>query len=462
MDDKKFTILLLALFSFLITTGQQKHTDNHIFKNGEVENPDPSAFDIYKENTKTAEELPEMDIFLAFGQSNMAGRAPIEPSIAGTLENVKLLAVGDNWVDAANPMNRYSTIITSTSNERVGPSYSFAKAMARHTGRVIGMVVNARGGTAIQEFIPGGLYYDANIARIQQAKPFGTIKGIIWHQGESNNGDDLYLYRLDTLVTTYREAIGEKVFFVAGELGGWNSDGGSTPKYRRFNERIPGMLTVVDHADYVLNTGLTHIGDYTHFNLPSQILLGQRYAQKMLDVLYGIDISIIDINLTGTGFIIIDNKEEERITSINDFSYTFETGSDVELTIEAGEAKLFTKLLIDETEITEAVGLNSYTHILSVTEDQTMAISIETESEGSVGIREHSHLLRVYPNPATSILNIDNSSNARIESIKIFGLQGNLVYQDHSGQLQIDISPFPKGLYIISINDVTNIRFIKQ
>jgi hypothetical protein len=461
MDDKKFTIFLFALLSFLITTGQQNSHANQIFKTRHVENSDTSVLVLNGQNVKTSAELPEMDIFLAFGQSNMAGRAPVERSVIGTLENVKLLAVGDNWVDAANPMNRYSTIITSTTNERVGPSYSFAKAMARHTGRVIGMLVNARGGTAIQEFIPGGLYYDANIARIQQAKPFGTLKGIIWHQGESNNGDDLYLYRLDTLVTTYREAIGEKVYFVAGELGGWNSDGGSTPKYRRFNERIPGMLTVVEHADYVLNTDLTHIGDYTHFNLPSQILLGQRYAQKMLAVVYEMDISIIDINLTGTGFIIIDNKDEERITSINDFSYTFETGSDVELSIQAGDAKLFTKLVIDGVEITEAVGLNSYTHSLSVTEDQTINISIETESDGSVGILEQKHLLRVYPNPATSTIKIDNPSDLKIDSVKIFGAQGNIVYQDISGKLEIDITSYPKGIYIISINDERKLQFIK-
>ncbi len=463
MDRKKNILLIFVLCSFFTATAQGKNTEKQAFKTVYANNPDPTVIFINEGNYKSSDELPEMDIFLAFGQSNMAGRAYSIPSVAAPLDNVKLLAVGDNWIDAVNPMNLYSTIRGDASRQRVGPSYSFAKAMARHTGNPIGMVVNAKGGTAIQEFMPGGLYYEANIARIHQAQPFGTVKGIIWHQGESNNGDDLYLYRLDTLVTTYREAIGDTVFFVAGELGGWNSEGGSTPKYRRFNERIPGMLEIVEYADYVLNTGLTHMGDHTHFDLRSQILLGQRYAQKMLDVVYDIEISIIEIDLTGDGHFTID-EEGEMITTGNDFSYTFETGSNVELTIEAGEGKLFTELVIDGTEITEAAGLNSYIHTFSATEDQIITISMETETEedDTTGIQELNHLFRIYPNPATTRLHIDNLSNKRIESVKIFSAQGNNIYTDHSGQLHIDISYYPQGLYILSINDSKNMRFIKK
>lgn len=423
---------------------------------------DHLRYELEGKSTLSAAELPPMDIFLAFGQSNMAGRAYPRPSVAAPLENVKLLAVDSNWVDAANPMNIYSTIRGDAARQRVGPSYSFAKAMARHTGNTIGMVVNARGGTAIQEFMPRGLYYEANIARIHQAKPFGTIKGIIWHQGESNNGDDFYIQRLDTLVNTYREEIGDTVFFVASELGGWNSDGGTTPKYRRFNERLPGMLDVVHHADFVLNTGLTHMGDHTHFDLRSNILLGQRYAQKMLDVVYDIDISIVEVNLTGDGFFTID-EEEEMIRKGDDFSYTFETGSNFVLTIGAGEGKLFTELVINGTEITEAPGLDIYTHTFSATEDQIIGISMVTETEeDTTGMQELDQSFRVYPNPATTRLHIDNPSNKRIETIKIFSVKGNIVYLDHSGQHNIDISSYPKGLYVLNINNVKNMRFIKK
>ncbi len=455
-------MFLSAFCALTIAKGQDKSIDYQ--KHTPIYNNynDSLVVLIDEENYKTSEELPEMDIFLAFGQSNMAGRAPIEPSVTDILNNVKLLAIDSNWVDAANPMNIYSTIRGAASMQRVGPSYSFAKAMARHTGNTIGMVVNAKGGTAIQEFIPGGLYYEANIARIHQAQPFGTVKGIIWHQGESNNGDNFYLYRLDTLVTTYREAIGDTVFFVAGELGGWNSEGGTSPKYRLFNERLPGMLELVEYADYVLNTGLTHTGDYTHFNLPSQILLGQRYAQKMLDVVYGIDISIIEIEFSGIGFFTID-QEEEMITQGNDFSYTFETGSNVLLTIEAGEGNLFTELVINGTEITEAAGQESYTHMFSATEDQIISISMVTETEeDTTGMQELDHLFRVYPNPATTRLHIDNPMNRRIESVKIFNKTGNNIYFDRSGRQHIDITYFPTGLYILNINNIKNLTFIKK
>jgi len=416
---KKFTFVAVVFSIISLSKGQENgpqakaYDYNATESNYSIPNKAPHT------HNKSTANLPELDIFLAFGQSNMAGRAPIIPAVAGALDNVKLLAVDDNWVDASHPMNLYSTIRKAASMQRVGPSYSFAKAMAHHTGNPIGMVVNARGGEAIQTFMPGGQYYEANIARIHQAKPFGTIKGIIWHQGESNNGDNLYSQRLDTLVTTYREEIGDTVFFVAGELGDWNPEEGSTPKYRLFNERIPGMIEIVEYADYVVNIGLTHIGDYSHFDLPSQILLGQRYAQKMLDVVYGIDISIIDIDLTGDGFIILDG-EEEIITTGSDFSYTFETGSDVELTLEASEGNLFTRLVIDGIEIIEATGLSSYTHSLSTAEDKTIIIFMETETEeDSTGILDTDHLFRVYPNPTTSRLQIDNPLNKRVYSVRI-------------------------------------------
>lgn len=334
------------------------------------------AFAPHQEILQSQAALPAMDIFLAFGQSNMAGRAPIEPSVAGTLNNVKLLADNNNWVDASNPMNLYSTVRKEALMQQVGPSWSFAKSMARHAGKLIGMVVNARGGTTIEDFSAGGPYYEANIARIAEAKTLGTIKGIIWHQGESNNSDSQYLTKLNAMLADYRAVIGDTVFFLAGQLGNWNPEGGQTPKYNSFNTMIPGILTVVDNSDYVLNTDLTHIGDHTHFNLPSQILLGQRYAQKMLAELYGIDIFIININLMGDGFIMITG-EEESISPANDFSYTFETGSAVQLSIEAGKGKIFTSLVINGTEISSAKGQKSYIHTFTAIEDITVNIVME-------------------------------------------------------------------------------------
>jgi len=339
---KIFTLLLLLVNSIFVAFGQEniQFTNDSRLLASETYNSIALAYP--KDNNSTT---TEMDIFLALGQSNMAGRAPIVASVAGVLENIKLLANNNNWVDASNPMNLYSTIRKEVSMQRVGPSWSFAKAMARHTGKQIGMVVNARGGTPIEDFSEGGAYYDANIARIAEAKPFGTIKGIIWHQGESNNSDSEYLTKLNAMVTDYRDEIGDTVFFVAGQLGGWNAEGGSSPKYNSFNTRIPGILTAVENADYVLNTDITHIGDYTHFDLPSQILLGQRYAQKMLARLYDIEISIVDIDISGDGFLLIGG-DEEIITTSNDFSYTFEPGEEVQLTIEAPEGKVFMPWLL--------------------------------------------------------------------------------------------------------------------
>ena len=81
-------------------------------------------------------------------------------------------------------------------------------------------------------------------------------------------------------------------------------------------------------------------------------------------------------------------------------------------------------------------------------------------------IRTH---LDIYPNPATSILTVDFSEGGNgAEMIQIFTVNGQKVYDEKliGSQNKIDVSTFPKGLYIIQLftNDriVINQKFLKQ
>lgn len=90
--------------------------------------------------------IPQLDLFLFIGQSNMAGRGYITDNYKSSIKDVYLLTPNGDMEPARNPLNKYSTIRKQIDLQGVGPAYSFAKAIADKTGRKLGLVVNARGG----------------------------------------------------------------------------------------------------------------------------------------------------------------------------------------------------------------------------------------------------------------------------------------------------------------------------
>ena len=55
--------------------------------------------------------------------------------------------------------------------------------------------------------------------------------------------------------------------------------------------------------------------------------------------------------------------------------------------------------------------------------------------------------LKLYPNPAASTLNIDNSSGYRI---KVYNVMGNEIVQlDSEGELTIEVAGWTPGIYLV-------------
>lgn len=50
----------------------------------------------------------------------------------------------------------------------------------------IGLVPTAVGGTALRRWIKGGDLYEQAVARARVAAQTGVIRGVLWHQGESD------------------------------------------------------------------------------------------------------------------------------------------------------------------------------------------------------------------------------------------------------------------------------------
>ena len=221
-----------------------------------------------------------LHIYLLIGQSNMAGRAQVEEEHAGAIEGCFLLGAQDEWEPASNPLNRYSTIRKGIEIQRLNPGYGFAKAMRKANPEVsIGLVVNAKGGSKIEEWEKGTHFYDEALRRVREARKTGILKGVLWHQGEGNSREpDTYLEKLKGLIADLRKDLGEADLpFVAGQVF-YHPE--TKPHMEAINQEIARLPEVVPNTGYVSSEGLTTF-DNTHFDVPSTLILGERYAKEM-------------------------------------------------------------------------------------------------------------------------------------------------------------------------------------
>lgn len=243
-----------------------------------------------------AEPNPNFHIYLLFGQSNMEGAATIEAQDRTINDRVKVLAdlncsnlgrTYGNWYPASPPLNRCWS--------GLGPGDYFGKTMAdgMPSNVTIGLVPAAVSGTPIELYqksapigrnnqdIPtqfnGGYAWLLDLAKKAQAD--GVIKGIIFHQGESNTADPQWKFKVQEIVTDLRKDlnIGD-VPFIAGEL--LYADYKSCCHWH--NPEINKLPSLVNNSFVVSAAGLPGM-DEAHFTNASYRELGKRYAQIMLE-----------------------------------------------------------------------------------------------------------------------------------------------------------------------------------
>ena len=258
-----------------------------------------------------AGEEGEYDVYLLIGQSNMAGRGELLEEDYAEIPNVYLLDSEGNPVPAKNPMNIYSTIRKADNQQLMGPGASFASTVTAQTGRKVLLVVNARGGSAIAEWAKGTTtsikvgnattatslsFYSEAVRRTQQAMEYGALKGILWHQGCSDQSNTSYMTLVSALAKNLRNDLGADVPFIVGQLGDWRSSSVN------FNTNIKNISNYLIYSDWVSSHGGVPIvtaesdgqPDLTdpHFNRASQITMGKRYAQKILKMVYEKDYTL--------------------------------------------------------------------------------------------------------------------------------------------------------------------------
>lgn len=228
----------------------------------------------------------EYDVYLLIGQSNMAGRGTMIPADTAVIEGVFLLDSLGNIIPARNPLNLHSSVRKSVREQQIGPAFIFSKTMHEKTGRNILLVVNAKGGTGLNSWLKGASqgYYSEAVRRAKQAQEYGEIKAILWHQGENNSANpDDYLVKLKGMVSDLRQDLGltaEDVPFIAGEIAPWHRN------REIFNPVIHQVSDSIPNASWVSSEGAGMLRGESdpHFSRDGQLLMGKRYAEKVLEM----------------------------------------------------------------------------------------------------------------------------------------------------------------------------------
>ena len=226
-----------------------------------------------------------LHLYLLIGQSNMAGRGAIEEQDKKAHPRVLTFTKQNTWAPAVDPLHFDKPIAG------VGLGSSFGRAMAEANASVtVGLIPSAVGGTPLSRWQKDGDLYKQAVARAKAAMKDGTLRGILWHQGESDSGSEAtarnYGERLAQMVRDLRaELDAGDVPFVAGQLGEFlrrESKDGKPSFWPAVNEQLASLSERVEKAAVVSAKGLKHKGDGVHFDSASLRELGQRYATAML------------------------------------------------------------------------------------------------------------------------------------------------------------------------------------
>jgi len=243
---------------------------------------------LYAQQESASAQEP-LDLYLLIGQSNMAGRGTVEPQDLEPHPRVLTLNKENQWVPAIDPIHFDKSIAG------VGPGRTFGLMMAKRSPSArIGLIPCAVGGTSIRKWQPGGWDdktkthpYDDMLKRLRLARQSGVVKGILWHQGESDGKmgtNGTYASALTTLIERLRTGCEDpNVPFVIGQLGQFSKRPWSEGR-TKVDQAHRQVAEQIKHVGFVSAKGLSDRGDLVHFDALSARLLGKRFAEKMIEL----------------------------------------------------------------------------------------------------------------------------------------------------------------------------------
>lgn len=230
------------------------------------------------------EDPQNFHLILLVGQSNMAGRGKVTDADRVPHPRVLMLNKQQEWVPAIDPLHFDKPGIVG-----VGLGRTFAIEYAKaHPDATVGLIPCAVGGSPIDSWDVGGYHeqtkthpWDDMLPRAKKALESGTLKAILWHQGESDSTAKrapVYEQKLRDLIGRMRDEFARAdVPFLIGQLGQFFSDKPWT-EFRKMVDRAHRTICDdVAHTAFVESDGLGHKGDKTHFAAASYREFGKRY-----------------------------------------------------------------------------------------------------------------------------------------------------------------------------------------
>ena len=254
---------------------------------------------------------PNFQIYLCFGQSNMEGNAAIEaqdktgvnPRFMAmyTLDNANVGWTKGKWHTATPPQARPYTRLSVV-------DYFGRKMVDNLSDEVkVGTITVAVGGASIDLFDKdkyqsylndantadwlrnyakeyGGNPYGRLIELAKIAQKSGVIKGILLHQGETNNCDQTWPSKVKKIyedMLADLELDAKDVPLLVGELGQKDQNAACWGH----NAIIDNITATIPTAHVVSSKDCPLQSDRLHFTAEGYRMFGKRYADVMLDIL---------------------------------------------------------------------------------------------------------------------------------------------------------------------------------
>jgi hypothetical protein len=251
---------------------------------------------------------PNFYVYLCLGQSNMEGNAAIEAVDREYVDpRFKTLACVN--FDNTTPMRTmgqwytaYPPIVRPWTNLGIADWFGRTMVAALPSNVTVGVVDVAIGGTAIEGFMSELVvdylknqeqwlkdYFAAydndpyqrlvDMAKIAQQS--GVIKGILLHQGESNNGQPDWCQKVKIVYERLLNDLGlnaANVPLLVGETVGAEYNGACS----LHNTVIANIPNVIPTAHVIHSNGCPPGGDRLHFTAASYRIMGKRYAYEAL------------------------------------------------------------------------------------------------------------------------------------------------------------------------------------
>ena len=218
----------------------------------------------------------------------MAGRGVIEEIDRTPAPRVFALNSAMEWAPAKEPLHFDKPEIVG-----VGPGFAFGRAMAEAKPDVrIGLIPAAAGGSSIRAWRHRAMHpgtqsppWDDALSRTFRVMALegGELRGVIWHQGESDSQDYTAEYEdaLVDLVERFREEFRQPDLpFVAAQLAEFYFE--RSPGAAEINAAVARLPERLPRTAFVTAEGFTAKEDGVHLTSEAERELGRRYAAAML------------------------------------------------------------------------------------------------------------------------------------------------------------------------------------